>query len=452
MFDPSAGVPITTWEKTWTESRMRWFADSLGIHHLLDARVILPTPVYFPVVYRRDADSARRLLDRLADYMGMGHEAIALEVLDVDRPAGPSACYDPETATLFVGAEHLGDAQELLALFARELSYALLLDRGILTEDVDHPQAVVELFPVFLGVGVFGANAAVYERSGQAGLMSWWVVGRQGHLPARILGYAHALFAFVRGEEELPWAAALRPDAAVPLREGLLYLRRTGDSLFHPDTIHSPRGRPTVMELAATVRVGTPSARLAALWELYEKGPAAADAVDAVIECLGDRDMCIPGEAARVLGVIGPAATPAVPLLLEALHAGQSETRAGAAEALGCLRPDLDIAIPELTALLQDSNLAVVQSAAQALAAFGKRAGASASRLLDVLRKALIECDETTTAIAAGALFATTSDLKQRLREHFGEDAELHRLAVQALREERDRIRADRAERENPSP
>jgi hypothetical protein len=101
--------------------------------------------------------------------------------------------------------------------------------------------------------------------------------------------------------------------------------------------------------------------------------------------------------------------------------------------------------VGELSALLQDNNLAVVQSAVQALAALGKRAESSAARLFDVLRKALIECDEPTTAIAAGALLATTSELKQQLREHFGEDPELRQLAVQALREERDRIRADRA-------
>ena len=73
---------------------------------------------------------------------------------------------------------------------------------------------------------------------------SWWRIERQGYLPSRMVGYALALFAFVRGEERPEWTGHLRLDAAAALRAGLNYLRRTDDSLFWDERMHAGMDSP----------------------------------------------------------------------------------------------------------------------------------------------------------------------------------------------------------------
>src|SRR5439155_1204041 len=127
-------------------------------------------------------------------------------------------------------------------------------------------------------------------------------------------------------------------DAFTALQEGLTYLRKTNDSLFHPDTIRAQRLPLPAGELATRLRTGSSSLRLAALWEIGERVVTDLGVVTAVSQCLADRDPAISGEAGRTLAELGPAATVAVPQLLKALSAACNDTRAGAARALGALR------------------------------------------------------------------------------------------------------------------
>src|SRR5262245_27440611 len=72
--------PLATWEKTWTETRMRWLADHFGIDQLLNAEVVLPTEEYFPDSFKGNPGGARKMLHRLGDYMEIDRESIELEV------------------------------------------------------------------------------------------------------------------------------------------------------------------------------------------------------------------------------------------------------------------------------------------------------------------------------------------------------------------------------------
>ncbi len=92
------------------------------------------------------------------------------------------------------------------------------------------------LVPTFLGLSALSANGTVYDASWVDGDFGMSMVGKQGYLTPREIGYALALVAFARGGWKPGWARHIRPDAAVPFRAGLHYLRKTGDTLFHPDT------------------------------------------------------------------------------------------------------------------------------------------------------------------------------------------------------------------------
>lgn len=72
-------------------------------------------------------------------------------------------------------------------------------------------------------------------------------------------------------------------------------------------------------------------------------------------------------ETALALGRIGPAAKDAVPALIEALKSSDVTLRGYAAEALGCIGPDASAAVQTLTVALRDSNKSVKRNAAKAL-------------------------------------------------------------------------------------
>jgi hypothetical protein len=253
---------------------MRWLADRLGIDRLLKAQVILPTDEHFPDPYHEDLESARRIMHRLCGYMCVDPSAVQLEVCSDEQMPAAVGHYDHQSGprTVRVAESQLADPEKLAATLAHELAHEILLGGGLLSGDVPDHEWVTDLLPVFLGVGIFAANATIHEHTHRMGAYGWWRMSKQGYLPARLFGYALALFAFMRGEHSPEWANNLRLDASSALKGGLQYLHRTGDTLFHPDTIREPRRTPTMQEVVERLRTGTPSVRLAALWDIQEHG------------------------------------------------------------------------------------------------------------------------------------------------------------------------------------
>jgi HEAT repeats len=431
--------PVNTVDKTWAETRMRWLADRLGIDRLLKAQVILPTDEHFPDPYGGDLESVRRMMDRLCGYLGLEPGAVKLEVCSDEQMPGATGHYDRVSGptTVRVAESQLADAEKLAATLAHELAHEILLGRGLLSRDAPDHEWVTDLLPVFLGVGVFAANATVHEQTHRMGAYGWWQISKQGYLPARLFGYALALFAFMRGERSPEWADNLRLDASSALKAGLHYLRKTGDTLFHPDTIRQPRRPPTALEVVDRLRTGTPSVRLAALWDIHEHGLTDSGCLAAVIERLRDPDPAIPGEAAHVLPDFGPAAEQAVPGLIAALRSSHDDTRAGAAYALGALGLRPAETVPELYGLLGDRSPAAFVAAAHALARFGAALDpTSLRRLLAGLESALVDCDYGMATTWAGALLAMAPDPEAAVADYFdGDDKELRRLAVRTLKE-----------------
>jgi hypothetical protein len=90
---------------------------------------------------------------------------------------------------------------------------------------------VTDLATVFLGMGVFTANATIRESYWTDGHFSGWSIGRQGYMTQRMYGHALALFALARKEEKPSWASHLRPDVADAFAKGLRFLQETPGSL-----------------------------------------------------------------------------------------------------------------------------------------------------------------------------------------------------------------------------
>src|SRR5262249_4027732 len=152
---------------------------------------------------------------------------------------GAAGLYDAhDRPRIRLAHAQLADPERLVATIAHELAHDILLGGQLIAPDAHDHDEVTDLVPVFLGLGVFAANAPVRERSYTESNWHFSQFSKQGYLTSRILGYALALYAFARRETKPGWASYLRPDAAEPLKSGLRYLLKTGDTLFHPDTAH----------------------------------------------------------------------------------------------------------------------------------------------------------------------------------------------------------------------
>jgi hypothetical protein len=331
----------------------------------------------------------------------------------------------------------LADPQSLVATLAHELAHELLLGGGLLSPDAPDHEWVTDLLPVFLGLGIFAANSTVHDSSQTTGTMHSWRIRKQGYLPSQMFGYAMALFALMRHEKNPAWAKYLRLDAISALRAGMRYVDETDDSLFHPDTIRRQCLRMPPTELAARLRTGTPSVRLATLWEISRDSVTDKCAVTAVTECLANRDRAISAAAGATLATLGPAAAPALPQLVAALSAHHEDTRAGAARALGVLALDPETVIPELAPLVQEDHDAVAIEAAIALRRFDRRAEPATPQVLTALANALIDCRFSLVSMLAATLCVITDNPDARAREFFSDyDSELGDRALAAIEEQ----------------
>jgi hypothetical protein len=449
----SAKCPVTTAEKAWTEKRMCWLAEQFGIKRLLDAQVATPDGPFLPAPYAASPEYARRLMQRVGDWLGVRTDDFTINVSTGE--SGSTAADEGKLeapALILLSSWQLENPERLTATLAHKISQRILSERDLVAFSVTERERVAELLPVFFGLGIFTANSTAIENdhgpsdldeflpryrgmsrgSGPSG-------DRQFQLPARVFGYALALFAFLRGERRPEWATHLRLDAAEPLRLSLRYLRKTNDTLCHPDTM-GQRRQPTPEEnLIRDLKRGTASVRLATLWEIRDRHITSTAVVDAVGRRLDDdRDADIPRAACETLASLGAAAEPIVPDILHALRYDNEETRIGAAYALGVIGgAHADQVIPALGFALADHTSDVVSEAAKALQSFGLQAESAVPQLLSAISKALADCKPPMIEVLMQTLMVITPDPVASLRESFEErDPELCDFALLELRKQ----------------
>jgi hypothetical protein len=242
-FQPTCPVPDE--EKSWTEQRMRWLAGHFGLDRLRQATVILPTPEFFPEPYAATEADGRVLFRRVCRYLNVDPEPLQLEFYTEKAPLPGLGDYFHEgTAGLYLESgwarqirlerSTLADPLVLVATAAHEVAHLLLGSDSTVERDADH-ERLTDLATIYTGFGVFTANSRIRSQAGHDGLAESWSIRRLGYLNQPTVGYALALFAWIRGEENPAWAGHLCADVKAPFRSGLRFLRKTGAALFDPE-------------------------------------------------------------------------------------------------------------------------------------------------------------------------------------------------------------------------
>ena len=225
--------PVSQKARLWTEESLQWLRGEFG-YDTLRGEVLLPQRLFPPGSYTGSEDDVSVVLQRLCDRMGVPIESVAIEFDDdPDVPPDPRVPVAYQfsgaageyrrrggMAILAVRRRQLRHPVALAATLAHELAHARLLGEQRIDPDRGDGEQLTDLATIFFGTGIFTANAAFDFSQTQSG----WQSSHLGYLGETLSGYALAYFAYLRGEREPDWAAALDTNPRAYMRQGLRYL------------------------------------------------------------------------------------------------------------------------------------------------------------------------------------------------------------------------------------
>lgn len=241
MFGLRPKLPVSEEDHLWVDEGFRRLERMLGPRRMLDASVVLPTDEFFPDPYDKRETGVRALFRRVCDYMQVDPERVDLEMIPDESelmamlPAYRHSSHDPaglhygetaeERALIGIKQSLLRDPVCVVATLAHELCHVILLDGGRMNRNVGDMEPMTDLATVFLGMGIFTANAANRFEQFQDNTTAGWHASRQGYLPELVYGYALARFAAERGEERPTWIAHLSTNVREYFRQSAAWLR-----------------------------------------------------------------------------------------------------------------------------------------------------------------------------------------------------------------------------------
>ena len=421
--------PVNAREKAWIERRMAWLSRQLGIERLLNAEVAIPLTAEFPK-FDYSEESARSVFLNVCQRMEIDPGEIDLQFHPHEELPTALGMYDQESdqTTVRIAESELLDLESFIAVSAHELCHHILLSGGLISTDEPDHEEVTDLLSVYLGFGVFAANAVLREATGDY----LWRLRRSGYLSSYSHGYALSLFAFVRNEMRPSWRSFLRADAASSFHAGLRYLRRTGDSAFGVSSASAPDS-PSVSEVVKDLRSQFDGRRVEALWQVFERKLKGDDIHEAVRDATRSNNYIVRYEAATAIAAMGLDVSTIVGDLSHLLTDPHVEVRAAAVRAFG-LAPAHDIAVlPSVIPRLEDGDRRVVCQAIAFISDMGPTAVSAVEPLLRALRTALIAGDDVVGDATAAAVVRVVDSPIAVVEDFFDGDVELKREALGVL-------------------
>lgn len=235
--------PVPRERQVWIESSMLWLVKEFGLA-TVRRPVALPTPDFFPVPFTGRRREIRALLTRVCSVMQVDPLFIWMNLFDGPGSEELSRRQDRritlgrylkvwEFSVVWLDRADAVAPAVLAATIAHELGHVRLIgearhapDREDPAERENHEQ-LTDLATVYLGMGVFTANAALtsHHRGPASDRPAFPRYMRHGYLSQLDLGYALACYCRLRGEARQPaWADRLNPGPRRTLEQGLAYL------------------------------------------------------------------------------------------------------------------------------------------------------------------------------------------------------------------------------------
>jgi hypothetical protein len=251
-----ATCPVDPGRKAWIERKMLWLRDQFGLE-AARGEIALPARAFYPADYQGTPEQILDLVGRVEQVMGMDPDRLTLRLFDrsTAKTANSASKLSSRANSRHVvgryrvrnGREYIevdtaeaGDPAVLTAIVAHEIAHARLLGEDRYSSDHEDNERLTDLAAVFLGMGVFVANASIRFKKTVHG----WSVEPLGDLSERMLmgqgdfdyshlgyleepeyGYALGCLCGLRRETDPAWAPALDPAVRVMLRRTLAFFK-----------------------------------------------------------------------------------------------------------------------------------------------------------------------------------------------------------------------------------
>jgi hypothetical protein len=218
----------------WHLENFSWLIGQFGSSAFARTKLVLPQPRYFAIDGEKGHALAVRIFDQVKAYCGMSAWEVDLVVDDNplaedEQPSAIMIAPQKHAAGTFAVAGNriqisyvpalLQRPAQLVAVFAHELAHYLLATaRQPPPCEDDEKECLTDLAAVYLGFGVFLANARFTFETLQSGNMQGWRWSRAGYLPEADLIFALALFLEAKALDPTPAIACLKPHLAGMLR------------------------------------------------------------------------------------------------------------------------------------------------------------------------------------------------------------------------------------------
>ena len=241
--------PIDPEMRLWMENAFLWLATQFGHDNIATKPMLLPTPEHFPIRYDGSKDSLIKTAEIVARQMeidinevnldtyeqniqefssDLGHRIWTEVDKDSDEKLAAGMYFDKNDQgkyDIFIERKNLSDGENLVATLAHEFSHIKILGEKRL--DFNDEQ-LTDLTPVVFGLGIFNANSSFKEYK------SFDSYGHNsiGYLQQREWGYALALYAFFRQEENPDWIKFLAPNIRSDYKKSMDFILDNTDKVF----------------------------------------------------------------------------------------------------------------------------------------------------------------------------------------------------------------------------
>ncbi|WP_263374787.1 hypothetical protein [Granulicella aggregans] len=245
IFKPK--LPVSDSQRLWVDESFVRLSRLLGADRMMSATVMLPIAEHFPDTYDRSETAVGKMFCRIAERMAVDPETVELDLFEdtenvtstlmplvsgKSSSAGGIYSHHDDTKTqVLINTSQLKTPESLVATIAHELGHVILLRPGLVGGDEEDMEPLNDLLTVFLGFGVFNANAAFQFKQFTNNDSQGWSTRRLGYLSQEMFAYALARFAFERGEMKPDWARYLTTNVAAYFQRSLAWLKANGSSL-----------------------------------------------------------------------------------------------------------------------------------------------------------------------------------------------------------------------------
>lgn len=234
---PPPTCPVSRERQVWIESSMLWLVKQFGLA-MVRRPIALPTADFFPAPFSGERREIRALLTRVCKVMQVDPLFIWLSLYDgpdseeisrSEKTTFPVGRYRKVWEFSLVELDRM-DAVEpavLAATIAHELGHVRLRGEARLTSAREDHEQLTDLATVYLGMGVFSANAALtsHHRGAASDRLAFTPYLTHGYLSQHDLAYALACYCRLRGENQVPaWADHVKLAPRRTLAQGLAYL------------------------------------------------------------------------------------------------------------------------------------------------------------------------------------------------------------------------------------